>query len=238
MITVVLPAYNEADMLAQTVQQVVAGLRDLATDFEVRIVENGSTDGTVEVADQLAAAFPEVHTTSLGYADYGDALRRGLEEGLGEVAVIFDVDYFDLEFARSALAVLDDGAEPTGPVVVVGSKRATGSQDTRSALRRAATATFSGILRWQFGLSLSDTHGMKVLNRRALGSTISSCQCGADLFDTELIIRAERAGYAVAEIPVVVRELRPSRTSILRRVPRTIGGLIRLRRVLGRPPRR
>ena len=63
-------------------------------------------------------------------------------------------------------------------------------------------------------------------------------QCGADLFDTELIIRAERAGFAVAEVPVVVRELRPSRTSILRRVPRTIGGLVRLRRVLGPPPRR
>ena len=52
------------------------------------------------------------------------------------------------------------------------------------------------------------------------------------------LVRAERAGFAVAEIPVVVRELRPSRTSILRRVPRTVGGIIRLRRVLGRPPKR
>jgi glycosyltransferase involved in cell wall biosynthesis len=238
MITVVLPAYNEAEMLADTVERVVEGMRARGVDFEVRIVENGSTDGTVAVARDLADRHAEVHATSIGRADYGEALRAGLEQGAGSVAVIFDVDYFDLEFADAALGVLDPGTEPTGPVVVVGSKRATGSQDTRSPLRRAATAIFSGILRRLFGLSLSDTHGMKVLNLGALRPTIATCRCGADLFDTELIIRAERAGFAVAEVPVVVRELRPSRTSILRRVPRTVGGLVRLRRVLGPPPGR
>lgn len=238
MITVVLPAFNEADMLESTVTRILEGMRARGLDFEIRIVENGSTDATVAVASGLAAAHAEVHAASLGRADYGDALRTGLEQGTGEVAVIFDVDYFDLDFADAALAVLDPTPAPTGPVVVVGSKRATGSQDTRSPLRRAATATFSGILRRAFGLTLSDTHGMKVLNLRALRPTIATCRCSADLFDTELIIRAERAGFAVAEVPVVVRELRPSRTSILRRVPRTIGGLVRLRRVLGPPPRR
>ena len=122
-----------------------------------------STDATVAVARELAERHSEVHATSLGCADYGDALRAGLEQGAGSLAVIFDVDYFDLDFADAALAVLDPAAEPTGPVVVVGSKRASGSQDTRSPLRRAATAIFSGILRRLFGLSLSDTHGMKVL---------------------------------------------------------------------------
>ena len=238
MITVVLPAYNEAEMLTDTVGRVVEGMRSRSLEFEVRIVENGSTDATVAVARELAERHPDVHATSLGRADYGDALRAGLEQGAGSLAVIFDVDYFDLDFADAALAVLDPAAEPTGPVVVVGSKRASGSQDTRTPLRRAATAIFSGILRRLFGLSLSDTHGMKVLNLAALRPTIATCRCGADLFDTELIIRAERAGFAVAEVPVVVRELRPSRTSILRRVPRTIGGLVRLRRVLGPPPRR
>lgn len=238
MITVVLPAYNEAEMLDETVERIVGGLRARGADFEVRIVENGSTDATVVVAHALADRHAEVHATSLGRADYGDALRTGLEQGLGDVAVIFDVDYFDLEFADAALAVLDHAAAPDGPVVVVGSKRAVGSQDTRAPLRRAATAVFSGLLRRLFGLTLSDTHGMKVLNLTALRPTIATCRCGADLFDTELIIRAERAGFAVAEVPVVVRELRPSRTSIMRRVPRTVGGIIRLRRVLGAPPRR
>jgi glycosyltransferase involved in cell wall biosynthesis len=237
-ISIVLPAFNESSMLEATVDTVVAGFRGRGEPFEVHIVENGSTDDTAVVARRVAAAHPEVHVASLGYADYGDALRAGLLASSGEAAVIFDVDYYDLDFAAAALDALDAGPAPTGPVVVVGSKRAPGSQDERTILRRLATAIFSTILRRLFGLSLSDTHGMKVVSLTALRPVVAECRCGADLFDTELIIRAERAGLRVAEIPVVVRELRPSRTSILRRVPRTVGGIIRLRRVLGRPPKR
>lgn len=238
MISVVLPAFNEASMLETTVRDVVEGFRGRGEPFEVHIVENGSTDDTAAVARRVADAWPEVRVASLGYADYGDALRAGLLASTGDAAVIFDVDYYDLEFAEAALDALDATATPTGPVVVVGSKRAPGSQDERTILRRMATAIFSTILRRLFGLSLSDTHGMKVVSLAALRPVVAECRCGADLFDTELIIRAERAGFRVAEIPVVVRELRPSRTSILRRVPRTVGGIIRLRRVLGRPPKR
>lgn len=238
MISIVLPAFNESSMLDATVRTVVEGFRDRGDAFEVHIVENGSTDDTASVARRLADEWTEVRVASLGYADYGDALRAGLLASTGDAAVIFDVDYYDLEFASAALDALDVSATPSGPVVVVGSKRAPGSQDERTALRRLATAIFSTILRRLFGLSLSDTHGMKVVSLAALRPVVAECRCGADLFDTELIIRAERAGFRVAEIPVVVRELRPSRTSILRRVPRTVGGIIRLRRVLGRPPKR
>ena len=55
------------------------------------------------------------------------------------------------------------------------------------------------------------------------------CFSGQDLFDTELILRVERAGLGTAEIPVVVRELRPARSSFLSRVPRTLRGLCKLR---------
>ena len=78
---------------------------------------------------------------------------------------------------------------------------------------------------------------MKVLNLLALRDAVRACQSGADLFDTELIIRAEHSGLVTAEIPVTVTELRPSRTSIGRRVPRTLLGLAQLRIRLGGPPR-
>ena len=90
------------------------------------------------------------------------------------------------------------------------------------------TATFSTILRVGYGLKVSDTHGMKALLRAPLLPVVARCRYGRDLFDTELILRAERAGLAVAEIPVDVEELRPARTSIVRRIPRTLSGLARL----------
>ena len=100
----------------------------------------------------------------------------------------------------------------------MGSKRAPGAYDGRSPGRRLGTAVFSGLLRRGFGLTVSDTHGMKVLNLQVLRGAVSACRNGSDLF--------------VAEIPVAVTEMRPPRTSILQRVPRTLVGLAKLRRAL------
>jgi glycosyltransferase involved in cell wall biosynthesis len=232
-ISIVMPAYNEAAMLEASVREVVNGLRGIGEPFEVHVVENGSTDGTPAIAARLAEQIPEVTTHSMRAADYGEALRTGLLEARGSIGVVFDVDYYDLDFLKQALVLLDPGELPTGPAIVVGSKRAPGARDDRSALRRAATSVFSTILRRGFGLHVSDTHGMKAINLLALRDTVRACRSGADLFDTELVIRAEHSGLVTAEIPVTVSELRPSRTPIARRVPRTLVGLARLRMRLG-----
>jgi hypothetical protein len=166
---------------------------------------------------------------SLGAADYGKALRMGFLAAKGEVAAFFDVDYYDLGFLDRAVALIE---APDGPAVVVGSKRGEGALDTRPWPRRMVTLVFSTILRVGFGLSVSDTHGMKVLRCAPLVPLAESCRFGTDLFDTELILRAQRAGMKVVEIPVNVRETRPSRSSIVRRIPRTMAGLLRLRLAL------
>jgi hypothetical protein len=75
---------------------------------------------------------------------------------------------------------------------------------------------------------------MKVMRRQDLLPLVDACQFGADLFDTELVLRAERAGLGVAELPVTVRNTRPPRSSIVRRIPRSLGGLLRLKLALGR----
>lgn len=234
MISVVVPAYNEAALLGGAIGDLVEGLRTLDLPFEVHVVENGSTDGTPAIAARLAESTPEVEVHTMRVANYGEALRTGLLAARGEVAVIFDVDFWDLQFLKEALALLDPSPDPDGPVVVVGSKRAPGAYDGRGPARRLGTAVFSGLLRVGFGLTVTDTHGMKVLNLGVLRGAVSACRNGSDLFDTELVLRAERSGYAVAEIPVAVTELRPPRTPILRRVPRTLLGLAKLRRSLGR----
>ena len=124
----------------------------------------------------------------------------------------------------------------TGPALVVGSKRAPGTTDTRPWPRRAITATFAAVLRLGFGLGVSDTHGMKAMRREVVEPIVRRCRNGTDLFDTELVLRADRAGLRVAEVPVTVEERRPSRTPIARRVPRTLVGLLRLRVQLWRDP--
>ncbi len=125
-ISIVMPAYNEASMLEASVRDVVDGHARVGQPFEVHVVENGSTDGTPAIAARLAEQMPEVTTSTMRAADYGEALRTGLLEASGEVGVIFDVDYYDLDFLKEALELLDRSDAPTGPAIVVGSKRAPG----------------------------------------------------------------------------------------------------------------
>lgn len=235
MLSIVIPAHNEVGYLDATVRELTTTLRSRHEDFEIIVVENGSSDGTLALAHELTSEFDEVNVRTRSAADYGAALREGILAAAGEYAVTFDVDYYDLDFADRALTLLE---QSPSVAIVVGSKRAPGARDTRPVPRRIVTAVFSTIVRSGFGLGVSDTHGMKAMRRDAVRTLAAGCQFTTDLFDTELVVRAERAGLGVVEIPVVVEEHRPSRTPIWKRVPRTVVGLVRLRRLLrhsGRP---
>lgn len=234
MISVVLPAHNEQDYLEGAVVDLVKGLRARQQPFEVLVCENGSGDATAALATDLAGRFPEVQALSSERPDYGRALRTGFLAAAGEVVANFDVDYIDLNFLDSALARLE---EADHPAAVVASKRSADAEDTRAVGRRLVTATFSLVLRRGFGLKVSDTHGMKVLRREQLAPIVGQCRFDGDLFDTELILRAERAGILVAEMGATVRDTRPPRTPISRRIPRTLAGLAKLRLVLWREDR-
>ena len=226
-----MPAHDEEAYLRPAVRDVAAGLRARGHPFEIVVVENGSTDATAAVARDLAEEVPELRVLTLDRADYGGALREGFLAARGEMVGIFDVDYYDLDFLDRAVEVV---AGPDGPAIVVASKRGEGAVDTRGWPRRLVTSVFGTVLRLGFGLQVSDTHGMKVLRRAPLVELARISRFGTDLFDTELVLRAQRAGLAAREIPVTVEETRPSRTSIVRRIPRTVAGLARLRLALWR----
>jgi hypothetical protein len=221
LISVVVPAFNEEAFLEDSVDEIVDGLRARHRPFEVLIVENGSVDGTRAVADKLAQRHGEVRSLSITTPDYGGALRYGFQHATGDVVVNFDVDYFDLQFLDAAV----DRIERDEAAIVVAAKRGEGADDTRSLSRRLVTAVFASVLHIGFRLQVVDTHGMKAMRRLAVAPLVDASKSGTDLYDTELIIRAERAGLKVGAIPVVVAERRASRTSIVRRIPRSLRGL-------------
>jgi glycosyltransferase involved in cell wall biosynthesis len=224
MISVVMPSHNEEAYLEMAVAATVAGMRDRELSFEVIINENGSSDRTLDEARRMEALYTEVQVLTSPTADYGLALRDGFLVARGEVVVNFDVDLVDLDFVDRALPLIDGGVH-----VVVGSKRAPGAEDQRGSARKLVTAVFSGILKHGFGLGISDTHGLKAMSRAPVLELVERCRYTGDIFDTELVLRSQRAGLRVAEIPVTVAERRPPRTAIARRIPRSLLGLVRLR---------
>jgi len=231
-----MPAHNEASYLEAAVSEVRDGMRARGHDLEILVVENGSTDETLKIARRIADSMSDVRVWSRPAADYGAALRDGMLAARGELIVTFDVDYYELDFVDDALALLT-GALPA-PAIVVGSKRAPGARDERPWPRRLVTTVFSRLLRLVFSLSVSDTHGMKAMRRAEVAPILEQCRFRTDLFDTELVIRSERAGLLVSELPVTAQERRPSRTPIWRRVPRTLVGMVVLRFALWREARR
>lgn len=239
-ISVVMPAHNEQDLLLRSVETVMTGLGKLTDDkltddWEILICENGSSDATPAIAAELADGSSRVRCHRLPEADYGVALREGFLAAGGELVANFDVDLVDFDFLDRALEVMEMAP---ATAVVVGTKRGPGADDQRGAGRRLVTAVYSVVLRRGFGLHVSDTHGLKLLRREALAPVVDACRFGGDIFDTELILRAERAGLGVRELPIRVSDQRPPRTSILARIPRSLVGLGRLRGALWSEARR
>jgi glycosyltransferase involved in cell wall biosynthesis len=233
-LSVVMPAHNEAAYLETAVHDVDEGLGARGHEHEILVVENGSTDDTLAIGQRLADELLAVRVSTLAVADYGAALRGGILAARADLIVTFDVDYYDLGFVDDALTLLTGHAPP---VIVVGSKRAPGARDKRPWPRQLVTTVFSLLLRAVFSLSVSDTHGMKAMRRADVEPILERCRFRTDLFDTELVIRTQRAGLPIAELPVTAHERRPSRTPIWQRVPRTLVGMVELRLTLWRERR-
>ncbi|MDH3470264.1 MAG: glycosyltransferase [Acidimicrobiia bacterium] len=222
-VSVVVPVHNEALFLPEAFPLLVADLDATGFDYVVVLVENGSTDGTAGLVDEVAAHNARVSALHLDTPDYGAAMAAGFAAASGEWVVNFDIDYFSGEFLTAALSAMPQ------PDVVLASKRVTGAEDRRSPMRRIATWGFNVLLRIGFGSSLADTHGMKAIRSHIVEEIAPQVLSRQDLFDTELVLRAERAGYRILELPTTVEEQRPTGLGLLRRVPRTLVGLARLR---------
>lgn len=222
-LSIVVPVHNEAEFIPIGLPDLIKIVDAVDPDAEILLVENGSNDGTADVARQVGG--DRIRILELETADYGEAMRTGFLAAKGAWVVNFDIDYFSETFLRRVRAT--DGAH-----IVIGSKRDPGSEDLRPPIRRLATVVFNVLLSTILGSKVSDTHGMKGFHRSVIEELVRTVESRKDLFDTELVIRAERARFKIVEVPVIVEEMRQARSSLVRRVPRTLRGLFRIRAAL------
>ena len=231
-LSIVLPAHNEVTLLGSTVTNLISGLSGKELSYEIVIVENGSTDATLLLARRLAEEVPGVRVLAQAVGNYGAALEAGISASRGRIVATFDVDYYDLAFLNRALGLL----ATTDAGVVIASKLAPGADDRRTLARRAMTFTHMFVLRRLLDLRVSDVHGMKVIRRAQLLPVIEATVMRDSSFDVEYVLRAQRAGIGIEVLPAVVVELRPARTPVVGRALRAFADVIRLRRLLGKPP--
>ena len=223
MISIVIPVFNEAGLLREAAAGLCRKLDALGWDYELIFAENGSRDGTAELLAGLAAGNRRIRFIHEDQPNYGRALKRGILEARGEQVICDEIDLCDVGFYQRALPMLAEGAD-----LVVGSKAMKGADDARPLVRRIATRVITLLLRVSTGFRGTDTHGLKAFRRNRLEEVVRACVVDRDLFASELVIRAQRMGRQVREIPIALRETRPPSTHLLRRVPRVLKGLLKL----------
>lgn len=223
-ISIVIPVYNEEAILRAAVVDLVDRLSAFPWSYELVLAENGSTDRTVEVAAELGARFDQLVCRRTEEPNYGKALREGILHARGDIVLCDEIDLCDTDFYERALAALQDPSVD----FVVGSKVMEGALDERPLFRRLGTIVINRVLRATLGLKGSDTHGLKAFRTEPVQPIARACLVDRDLFASELVIRAERAGLGMREIPVRVLEKRPPTIGLVRRLPNVLKSLVKL----------
>jgi glycosyltransferase involved in cell wall biosynthesis len=199
-------------------------LRALPWSYELVVAENGSTDRTIEVAADLAARFHQIVCRHIDEPNYGRALREGILHARGDIVICDEIDLCDTDFYERAIAVLQSPSVD----FVVGSKAMEGAVDKRPLFRRLGTVVINGMLRVTLAFEGTDTHGLKAFRREPVQPIARECSVDRDLFASELVIRAGRAGLGIQEIPIRVLEKRPPTVGLARRVPNVLKNLAKL----------
>lgn len=222
--SVVIPVYNEEAILYDAISGLREKFAERGFSYEIIVAENGSKDATVRIGTELAAKHPDVTFFSLGEPNYGKAMKEGILRARGTFVVCEEIDLCDVDFHARALAILESSEAD----LVIGSKLLGEAQDDRPMVRHAASMFYNGLLRVTLGFRGTDTHGLKAFRRTALLETVRSCLVDKDVFASEFVIRAERGGIRIKEIPVRVIEKRPPSINLFKRVPNVLKNVAKL----------
>jgi hypothetical protein len=208
-VTVLLPCLNEAETVGVCVEKALGSLRELGVDGEVLVADNGSTDGSQEIAGRSGA-----RVISVPERGYGAALLAGIEDARGRSVIMADADdSYDLANLGPFVGALREGHD-----VVMGNRFRGGiSEGAMPWLHRyLGNPVLSWLGRSLFGLKeVGDFHcGIRGFDReRILALDLS--MPGME-FASELIVRAALAGYDITEVPTTLRPDGRTRPSHLR----------------------
>ena len=205
-LSVVLPCLNESDTLATCIRKALAALRESGIRGEVVVADNGSTDGSIEIAEREGARV--VHVPAKGY---GSALMGGIEAARGKYILMGDADdSYDFGELPKFVMKLREGFE-----LVQGCRLPSGGGAVASGAmpllhRWWGNPMFSWMVRQWFRAPIHDVHcGMRAFTKSLY--TRLDQRCTGMEFASEQVIKASIHGARIAEVPITLH--RDGRTS-------------------------
>lgn len=228
-ISLVIPAYNESEIILDTVRTVSAKLAERGESYEVLVVDDGSTDAMAELV--RGCGDPNVRLE--GYTPNrgkGSAVRVGMLAARGDIILCTDadlaygVDVFDTMLERFAAGESD---------LVIGSRRLNGEgYKNYPPLRILTSKCFGLLVRLLSGLKYDTQCGIKGYRREAAQAIFSKCTTNGFSFDFEALMRADKLGLKVEQIPVSVINFRASKVNVIKDSARMFRDVFRIRRAV------
>jgi glycosyltransferase involved in cell wall biosynthesis len=199
-VTAIIPVYNDRESLELAIPQSIEMLGTITGDFEIIVAEDGSNDGSAEFVRDYATRDVRVrllhNDKRLGR---GKALNRAIRVSKGSIVCYYDVDLAtDMRHLPELIALIRNGA-----AISTGSRLMPASDIVRTSGREIASRSYNSLVRLFLGSRVFDHQcGFKGFNKANIIPLLPTIQSDHWFWDTEILVRAQRNGFHVAEFPV------------------------------------
>lgn len=233
MILIVIPTYNESAIIERTLDTLFRFLHHASIPhetFRVVVADNGSTDDTPTIVRNFMCHEAHVLLSLIEKKGKGHAIYSAWQEYCADINIFLDADLStDLVALPVMIQAIQEGAD-----IATASRFVPGAVVSRSLLRRCFSRSLRILLWVFFQLHVRDAPcGMKAVTRRVVTELVPDVRDRGWFFDTELLVRAERKGMRIIEVPVRWSDAsdrdRPSRVSALRVIKNYCLAILRLR---------
>lgn len=212
-VSVVIPVYNDVEALKKVIPILINYLNINAPNYEIIIAEDASIDGSYEYAKESALNYDHVvHIHRENRMGRGSALSTVVHIAKGDIFCYFDVDLAtDLNYLEPLLQIIEKGSD-----IATGSRLDTKSTITRSISREIKSRGYNLFVRIILGSNLHDHQcGFKAFRRFSLIPLISETKDKHWFWDTEILIRAQKKGLKIEEIPITWNEGKGTTVKVL-----------------------
>lgn len=202
-VSVIMPVYNEEECIHSGILETTRTLNSLGYDYEIIVVDDGSTDHTYQEATKTSSALGKIKVVkSISNQGKGGALKYGFRFVKGDFVVFLDGD---LDLHPRGIETFFEIMRKTGSDVVVGSKRHRLSIINYPLTRRMFSFFYHLMVGILFRLCITDTQvGLKLWKYEVLEKILPKVLIKKYAFDLELLANARRLGYKVREAPVTL----------------------------------
>ena len=200
-VDITIPVYNEERALAPAVRRLHAHVNgDFPFYTRITIADHASTDGTAAQASKLAVELTDIRLVRLNRKGKGRAVAASWMTSDAQVVAYMDVDLStDLSALLPLVAPIISGHSD----VSIGSRLAPGARAVQSSRREVLSRGYNALLHLALGVAVKDAQfGFKAMRADVARRLLPGVQNRSWFFDTELLVRAERAGLRVHELPV------------------------------------